>query len=145
LNLEPTHLRERLAGTAIRSITQPLLVLSLGFSLPALALAHFLNGLALYFDLGLAVLFPGLFTFTHILFVFREPDRLQSEDYRLRDRSLSMLETDRGRISDKALLTPSVRPKTILIEVSDSTESAADEPEVALSDSGHDRRDGTDE
>jgi hypothetical protein len=133
-DLGAAHIRERLAGTAIRSITQPLLVLSLGFSLPALALAHFLSGIALYFDIGLAVLFPALFSFTHIFFVFREPDRLQSEDYRLRDRSLSMLETNGGRVSDAKLLAPSRSPKPIILELSDATDPVSrDGPEFEVS------------
>jgi hypothetical protein len=106
----PTQMRERLAGTAIRGVTQPLLVLSLGFGLPAIALARFLDGIALYFDLGLAVFFPALFGMTHVYFMFANPDRLQSEDYRLRDRSLSLVESGRGVIRDPELLELSSSP-----------------------------------
>jgi len=108
----PGQAKERLTGTAIKSITQPLLILSIAFTLPALAAAHFLQGLALDVDLLLAALFPCLFAFTHVVFMFKEPDRLQSEDFRLRDRSLSILESGKGVIRDPALLEVMRNPTT---------------------------------
>lgn len=112
LNAVPSEMKERLAGTAIRSITQPLLVLSLGFSLPALVVARFLSGVALAFDLGLAIFFPLLYGVTHVYFMFADPDRLQSEEWRLRDRSLTLLETSKGVIHNTALLEVTVAPTT---------------------------------
>jgi hypothetical protein len=121
------QMRERLAGTAIRGITQPLLVLSLGFGLPAIGFAHFLDGAALYFDLGLAAFFPMLFGITHVYFMFANPDRLQSEDYRLRDRSLSLVESGRGFIRDPELLEISTSPvaEAALVQVISSNDGGA--------------------
>ncbi len=100
----PTEMRERLSGSAIRSITQPLLILCVAFSLPALIAGRFLSGVALYVDVCLAAAFPLMFAITHFYFMFVQPDRLQSEDFRLRDRSLSIIETNRGVVRDPGLL-----------------------------------------
>lgn len=107
------EMKERISGTAIKSITQPLVVLSLGFGLPTLGAAHWLTGRALDVDLILAVLFPALFAITHLYFMIRSPDRLQSEEWRLRDRRLTMLESGKGIISDPRLLKRSADPKIV--------------------------------
>ncbi len=113
-------MKERISGSAIKSITQPLVVLTLGFGLPTILAAHWLTGVALGIDLGLAALFPGLFTITHLYFMIRNPDRLQSEEWRLRHRRLSMLESGTGIINDPRLLERSADPKIVLSPKADA-------------------------
>ena len=125
-NTIPTEMRERLAGSAIRSITQPLLILCVAFSLPALIVARYLSGVALNVDVCLAVVFPLMFAITHFYFMFVQPDRLQSEDFRLRDRSLSIIETNRGVVRDPGLLEVTGASKEVLLALKTPVDKSDD-------------------
>jgi len=92
-------LREGLASVKHRTVVQPLLWLCGTFSLGCFIIAAMVKDIWLQRALfGAGVVPILLFVFSYIYFMFKDPDRLHSEDFQLKRRSLSIVERKGGTV-----------------------------------------------
>ncbi len=93
-------MREGLASIKHKTIVQPLLWLCGTFGLGCFVLAATVKDPWLEHGLFVVGIVPlALLAFAYIYFMFRDPDRLHSEEFQLKRRSLSMVETKGGEIA----------------------------------------------
>jgi hypothetical protein len=92
-------LREGLATVKHRTVVQPLLWLCGTISLGCFVISVLVKDIWLQRGLFLVGLVPiALFVFSYIYFMFKDPDRLHSEDFQLKRRSLSIVESKGGTV-----------------------------------------------
>ena len=93
-------LREGFAVIKHPTVVQPLLWLCGTFSLGCFVLAALVKDVWLQHGLFLVGLVPiALFLFSYVYFMFVDPDRLHSEEFQLKRRSLSMVESKGGTVA----------------------------------------------
>ena len=93
-------LREGLATIKHRTVVQPLLWLCGTFSLGCFLISALFKDLWLQRGVFLVGVVPiVLFVFAYTYFMFKDPDRLHSEEFQLKRRSLSIVESKGGTIS----------------------------------------------
>jgi hypothetical protein len=85
-----------------RNILTPLLWLDGTFSLGSLILATRVEGVIEWYLLVLGTLPPALTIFAYVWFMFREPDRLQSEEYQNTNRAMTLVSSQSGRAFSQA-------------------------------------------
>jgi hypothetical protein len=93
-------LREGFAVIKHRTVVQPLLWLSGTISLGCFILALVAKDIWLQRGLFIVGLVPiALFVFSYVYFMFTDPDRLHSEEFQLKRRSLRMVESKGGTVA----------------------------------------------
>ncbi len=91
--------REGLASIRHRTAVQPLLWLCGTLSLGCFIVAGITKDIWLQHGLFCVGLVPvGLFVFAYVYFMFKDPDRLHSEDFQLKRRSLTIVESKGGTV-----------------------------------------------
>jgi hypothetical protein len=120
-------LREGLATVKHRTAVQPLLWLCGTVSLGCFIISAVVKDIWLQRGLFLVGLVPiALFAFSYIYFMFKDPDRLHSEEFQLKRRSLSIVESKGGTVSILPVdlsTDPYAKPKLLV----DGAQREADE------------------
>ena len=109
--------KEGLASIKHKTAVQPLLWLCGTFSLGCFIILLFVKDLWLQRGIFLVGLSPVvLFIFAYIYFMFKDPDRLHSEEFQLKRRSLGIVESKGGTVAILPVdlsSNPYVEPKLI--------------------------------
>src|ERR1700747_1038651 len=92
--------REGLASVKHRTVVQPLLWLCGTLTLGCFLILLWVKDFWLQLGIFLVGLIPiVLFVFAYVYFMFKDPDRLHSEEFQLKRRSRSMVESKGGKIA----------------------------------------------
>jgi hypothetical protein len=109
--------KEGLASIKHKTVVQPLLWLCGTFSLGCFLILLFVKDLWLQRGIFLVGLSPVvLFIFAYTYFMFKDPDRLHSEEFQLKRRSLGIVESKGGTVSILPVdlsTNPYVEPKLL--------------------------------
>ncbi|MFO1260025.1 MAG: hypothetical protein U1E68_02960 [Sphingomonadaceae bacterium] len=84
------HLKEAAGAVATKSVINPMLWLAAIVAVPAFAASVLSEEPYKFYFFALGALVAGVPLISYVFFAFTDPDRLQDEEFRLRDKALTI-------------------------------------------------------